>query len=333
MNKILAILETKDNKFKNSSFELISEAKKLSAELNCEFAGLTITAIEKDVFTALSDYGAEKVFKINLNELNKLSDKDVIFSYPVIAKAIAEFIKANNFNIILVSATAFGKEISGTLAVKINASLCPDAIDIKTEGGSIIAKRPVYAGKAYIQIKFNSENILISLRPNVFKTEKSSGNLNVEDVDVNSLNITPADFITIVKEIIISTGKLDVAEADRIVSGGRGLRAPEHFSLIENLAKALGAATGASRAVVDAGWRPHTEQVGQTGKTVSPSLYVACGISGAIQHLAGMSSSKCIVAINKDKDAPIFQAADYGIVGDVFEILPALTAEIEKLNK
>jgi electron transfer flavoprotein alpha subunit len=332
MKKILAILETKDNKFKNSSFELISEARKLSAELKCEFAGLSVTAAEDNAFTSLSEYGAEKIYKIDLNELNKISGKDCVFSYPAITKVIANFAKANDFNIILLSATAFGKEITGSLSVKTNSALCPDIVDIKIDNGDIIATRPVYAGKAYTKVKFNSDNILISLRPNVFKAEKINGNLSIEKIEVNTLNIDASDFTAIVKEVVTSTGKLDVAEADRIVSGGRGLRAPQNFNLIENLAKVLGAATGASRAVVDACWRPHSEQVGQTGKTVSPSLYIACGISGAIQHLAGMSTSKCIVAINKDKDAPIFQIADYGIVGDVFEILPALTIEIEKLN-
>jgi len=333
MNKILAVLETKDNKFKNSSFELITESKKLSSLLNCDFAGIALTNADENESNILSEYGANKVFKIKLNDLNKLSGKDVIFSYQAIIKAIAEFAVTNEFNIILLSATSFGKEISGALAVKTNSSLCQDVVELEFSDGMIIAKRPVYAGKAYTKIKFKSSNIILTLRPNVFKAEKSiSGNFSIENIDATSLNINSDDFKVVVKEILTSTGKLDVAEADRIVSGGRGLRAPENFHLVENLAKALNAATGASRAVVDAGWRPHSEQVGQTGKTVSPSLYVACGISGAIQHLAGMSSSKCIVAINKDKDAPIFQAADYGIVGDVFEILPAFTSEIEKLK-
>jgi electron transfer flavoprotein alpha subunit len=201
---------------------------------------------------------------------------------------------------------------------------------LKVESGGIVATRPVYAGKALTDVKITSANKVFTLRPNVFTGGVSSG--ASAPTEPFSIELSDADFSSIVTEVTQSSGKVDVAEADIIVSGGRGLKAPENFKLIEDLAAELRAAVGASRAVVDAGWRPHNEQVGQTGKTVSPSLYIAVAVSGAIQHLAGMSSSKYIVAINKDKDAPIFQVADYGIVGDAFEILPALTNEIKKLH-
>jgi electron transfer flavoprotein alpha subunit len=211
--------------------------------------------------------------------------------------------------------------------VKLDAGLASDCTAMKIESGEIIATRPVYAGKAMIDVIVKSATKVFTLRPNVFTASATNGAPNVEKA---SVTLAPEDSTTKVTDVKVATGRPDVTEANIIVSGGRGLKGPENWHLIENLADSLGAAMGASRAVVDAGWRPHDEQVGQTGKTVSPTLYVACAISGAVQHLAGMSSSKFIVAINKDKDAPIFQVADYGIVGDVFEILPELTNEFKK---
>jgi electron transfer flavoprotein alpha subunit len=186
----------------------------------------------------------------------------------------------------------------------------------------------VFAGKALLDVTVETPVKVITLRPNVFTATPVQGNTTVETARVQ---LAPEDFGSTVMETKVASGRPDVTEADIIVSGGRGMKSAEHFALIEHLADALGAAVGASRAVVDAGWRPHDEQVGQTGKTVAPTLYVACGISGAVQHLAGMSSSKYIVAINKDKDAPIFQVADYGIVGDLFEIVPELTAQVRAM--
>jgi electron transfer flavoprotein alpha subunit len=333
-NKILAFVESKDNVFKNPAFEVVTEAKKLSEQLGCEFDVLAIGSGIEEEAKKLGSYGAKKVLVTDLNELKgKSSSGEFVYSHTAFAKVISEAAKARGANIVLLSATSLGKDITPRIAVKLDAAVSPDCVDIKSEGGSITAKRPAYAGKAYMNIKFNKSNIVLSLRPNVFKAHKEGDNAaEIEKLDTGALNISADDFKTVVKNITVSSEKLDVAEADIIVSGGRGLRGPENFHLIEKLAEAVGGATGASRAVVDAGWRPHCEQVGQTGKTVSPSLYIACGISGAIQHLAGMSSSKIIVAINKDKDAPIFQIADYGMVGDVFEILPALTEELKKVR-
>jgi electron transfer flavoprotein alpha subunit len=222
-----------------------------------------------------------------------------------------------------------GKDLAPRVAVRLDAGLASDCTALNVEAGEIVATRPVYAGKALTQLKVNSASKVFTLRPNVFAAGESSG--AVAPVERMSVDLTEQDLSCVAKEIKQSSARLDVSEADIIVTGGRGLKGPEHFAMIEQLAEALGAAVGASRAVVDAGWRPHDEQVGQTGKTVSPSLYVAVAVSGAIQHLAGMSSSKYIVAINKDKDAPIFQVANYGVVGDAFEIIPALTAEVKKL--
>lgn len=331
--KILAYIESKDGKFKNSAFEVISEAKLIADKLGSEFTVLTIGKIEDNDANELAKYGAKKIIIADLDKLNSNSHIDeIIYSPRALAKLITEISKEQSSQVIILSATALGKDLTGRLGIKSDSAVFNDCIDIIIEDGKISASRPVFAGKSIADVSTDSDNIIISLRPNVFKpviTENSE--IEIVHFDISSISFTSEDFNSVVKEIIISEAKLDVAEADKIVSGGRGLRGPENFNLIENLAVSLGAATGASRAVVDAGWRPHSEQVGQTGKTVSPSLYIACGISGAIQHLAGMSSSKCIVAINKDKDAPIFQIADYGIVGDVFEIVPELTEEIKKV--
>jgi electron transfer flavoprotein alpha subunit len=217
------------------------------------------------------------------------------------------------------------------VSVKIDAGLASECTALRVENGEVIATRPVYAGKGMAEVRVKSKVKMFSLRPNVFSAGTAAAASAV--VEKRNVPLTDDDFGAVAKEIKMSSGKKDVAEADIIVSGGRGLKAPENFSLIEDLAATLNAAVGASRAVVDAGWRPHDEQVGQTGKTVAPSLYVAVAISGAVQHLAGMSSSKFIVAINKDKDAPIFSIADYGIVGDAFEVVPALTAELKRARE
>lgn len=221
-----------------------------------------------------------------------------------------------------------GKDLAPRVAAKVDAGIAMDVVAYEFEGDNLIASRPVYAGKALVDLKITSDVKILTLRPNVFPAGDASGN----NAEIIIHEITDVDQSVKVVEVKKSDEKLDVAEADIIVSGGRGMKGPEHFNLVEDLAKLLGAATGASRAVVDSGWRPHGEQVGQTGKTVSPTLYIALGISGAIQHLAGMRSSKYIVAINKDKDAPIFQVADYGITGDIFEVLPALIEEIKKVK-
>jgi electron transfer flavoprotein alpha subunit len=332
MNKILVYTESKENKFKNPAFEAVSEGIKLAGILNAEISILTINDSGEDELKRLGDYGVAEINHISLEELNNIYNEKIVYSHSAIASAISNFANNNGYNIIILSATSFGKEIAPKLAVKTNSALITDCTGIESDSGSLIIKKPVYAGKSNAFLTISGDKYILTLRPNVFKPEKTdSNNAKINKINIQDLNITKTDFSAVVREISISTGKLDVAEADRIVSGGRGLRGPENFHLIEELASVIGAATGASRAVVDAGWRPHSEQVGQTGKTVSPSLYIACGISGAIQHLAGMSSSKCIVAINKDKDAPIFQSADYGIIGDLFEILPALTEEFRKI--
>jgi electron transfer flavoprotein alpha subunit len=224
-----------------------------------------------------------------------------------------------------------GKDLAPRVAARLGAGLAADCIAVAVEGGRLVATRPVFAGKAQQKVAFPGRPALLSLRPKVFPAAAGAG--RTARVETLEIAWSPADARARVRSVEAAAGgSVDLTEAEIIVSGGRGLKGPEHFKVIEALAEALGATVGASRAVVDAGWRPHADQVGQTGKTVSPKLYVAIGISGAIQHLAGMSSSRCIVAINKDPEAPIFKIADYGIVGDLFEVVPALTEEVKKLN-
>jgi len=321
--KFLAVIEQRDNKLKKSSFEVINTAQSIAQQLNGEVIALVIGNKVQDLSREIQGLGVSKTIVVQQPRLEKYSST----AYP---KIISEVAKQEQVSVILLPATAFGKDCAPRLAIKLEAGLAADCISLKVEGSEILATRPMYAGKVLADIKINSAIKIFTLRPNVFAAGSSTGAQS--DGEVVDIPLTESDFASIVVETSQITGKLDVAEANIIVSGGRGMKGPENFKMLEDLAQVLGGAVGASRAVVDAGWRPHSEQVGQTGKTVSPSLYIAVAISGAIQHLAGMSSSKYIVAINKDKDAPIFQSADYGIVADAFEIVPALTKEIQKLT-
>lgn len=319
--KILVILEQRDGKIKKSSIEALAVAQNLASSL-----GFSVdAALIGNEVANLSE-----VFSYCNCTLIHFTHADLqLYSSSAYKKIAVEYASKQGCEIILLSNTSLGKDLAPRVAIGLKGGLVSDCVALDLKEDQLIAIRPIYAGKALQEVKLNSEVKVFSLRPNVFKAVQLETKANEKISTVVEEN---PDLSNKVKQIIRSEGKLDVAEADIIVSGGRGVKGPEHFNLIEGLAEQLGAAVGASRAVVDAGWRPHEDQVGQTGKTVSPSLYVACGISGAIQHLAGMSSSKYIVAINKDKDAPIFSVADYGIAGDLFEILPVLTEEIKKLK-
>jgi electron transfer flavoprotein alpha subunit len=320
-NKIIAVIEQREGKLKRSAFEVISTAKSLAEQFNLESVAVCI-GNSIDNIDEVAKYGISKIVHFKNPELEN-------YSPSAYTDLVADYSKEISAGYLLFSNTAMGKDLAPRVAVRLTAGCFMDCTNLKKVDNEIIATRPIYAGKAILEGKIISPVKIYTLRPNVFKAELANnpGKSEIELKEVTSPNLK-----TKVVGIKKSEGKLDVAEADIIVSGGRGLKGPENYKLVEDLADVLGAAVGASRAVVDAGWRNHGEQVGQTGKTVSPKLYIACGISGAIQHLAGMSSSRYIVAINKDKDAPIFNIADYGIVGDVFEILPVLTEEIKKIK-
>ncbi|MBI3189946.1 MAG: electron transfer flavoprotein subunit alpha/FixB family protein [Ignavibacteriales bacterium] len=312
--KILSFAEQREGKFKKSAFEVTQAARNVANQLGAELVTLVVGNNVQSIASELGSYGATNVVVVQDARLQ-------LYSTTAYSKVVAEIAKREQASIVFLPASQMGKDLAARVAVKLDAGIAADCTALKVENGTIVATRPVYAGKAFLDVTVSSPTKLFTLRPNVFTATPNSGSTPVE---VASVELSDSDFNVKATAVKIAEGRPDLTEASIIVSGGRGMKAPEHFKLIEQLADVLGGAVGASRAVVDAGWRPHDEQVGQTGKTVSPSLYIACGISGAIQHLAGMSSSKCIVAINKDKDAPIFQLADYGIVGDVFDVLPKL---------
>ncbi len=323
MLKSVVFIEQRGNVIKRASLEALSKAAELSDEVYAVAIGSDLQSAAED----LGKYGANKVFLFEHPSL-------LNYSATAYAKLVARVVKEHEAGVVLLAATAMGKDLGPRLAVRLGAGLASDVIAVQVEGEKILAKRYAYSGKAIATVQLETPVKILSVRPNVFALNSSYA--RTPEVIRSTYSPDEADLKTIVKEIVASAGKLDVTEADIVVSGGRGLRDPngdgkENWKNLEELASVLGAAVGASRAVVDAGWRPHAEQVGQTGKVVSPKLYIACGISGAVQHLAGMASSKVIVAINKDKDAPIFQVADYGIVGTVEETLPKLTEEFKKV--
>jgi len=316
---ILAFAEQRDNKFKKSSFEAVSAARTLADQLGTSCIALVVGSGVGAIAGQLGAYGAHRVIAVDQEECAQHSSSAV-------AKVITEIAGQEGALVLVLPASAMGKDLAPRVAAKLGAGLASDCVALTVEGGEVVATRPVYAGKALLDVKVTTPVKVFTLRPNVFRaTEKGE----TAAIEKRAVALGPGDLTSRVTGTRVGSGRPDVTEADIVVSGGRGMKGPENFTLIEQLADVLGAGVGASRAVVDAGWRPHGEQVGQTGKTVSPTLYVACGISGAVQHLAGMSSSRYIVAINKDKEAPIFQVADYGIIGDALEILPELTRQLK----
>lgn len=318
---ILAFAEQRQGTFKSSAFEVTKAARTIANELGADLAALVVGDNAASIAPQLGGFGASRVIVVEDARL-------ALYSTTAYTKVAAEVAKQTGAGVLFFPASQMGKDLAPRVAVRLEAGLAADCTALRVENGEIVATRPVYAAKALVNVKVTTETKLFTLRPNVFTAGSSDGaSASVEKL---TANLSDKDFKSKVTHTKVAEGRPDVTEASVVVSGGRGLKGPEHFHLIEELADALGGAVGASRAVVDAGWRPHDEQVGQTGKTVSPTLYVACGISGAIQHIAGMSSSRYIVAVNKDKDAPIFQLSDYGIVGDALEILPALTTEVRK---
>ena len=326
MAAVCAVVETAKGSLKKSAAEILGEGRRLAdalgGTLDAVLIGKGVTALGDDV----ARFGADRVL---------VADGDVFENFTVDAylKAAVKAVAASAPRIVLMGASVVGKDLAPALASATSSALLTDVTSIATADGRVTVDKPIYAGKAIATVSASSDTVVATLRPNVFEpaVAKEGKTAPVEVIDAG---VTEADLRAVVKEVLAKASeKLDLTEADIIVSGGRGLKGPENWHLVEGLANAVGGVIGASRAVVDAGWRPHEEQVGQTGKTVNPKLYIAIAISGAIQHLAGMRTSKCIVAINTDAEAPIFKVADYGIVGDAMQVVPVLTEELKKLRE
>jgi electron transfer flavoprotein alpha subunit len=318
---ILVFCELKEGLLRKPSAEALSEGRRL-ADVSGKKLGALFAGASSAGAAEAAKYGADLILTAEAPALAS-------YSSDAYASVLADAVKAKGATVLLAAATAEGKDVIPRAAARLGAGYASDVTGLSMVDGRLQAVRPVYAGKAFATTTFATPIQVATTRPNVFPAAEKAGSGSVE-----SLPAPTGDFKSVVKEILAkASGKVDLSEANIIVSGGRGMKDGANFKILEELADALGGVVGASRAAVDAGWGlPHSMQVGQTGKVVSPTLYIACGISGAIQHIAGMSGSKFIVAINKDPEAPIFKLASYGIVGDLFEVVPELTKAAKALG-
>ena len=318
---VLVVAEQIDGVFRKIAYEAVSEGRRLADALGESLTGVVLGSGVEAMAAELGKYGADRIL---------VADDPALGDYTTDAytNALFDLVKKNDPKVLLIGASSRGKDLSARLAACLDTGLAMDCVALRTDGETLTATRPMFGGKVMADVSIQGTPQMAAIRSNVMEIADAERTADVEKVAVN---------VGVVKTRLLekkleAAAKMDLTEADIIVSGGRGMGGPD-FGLLEELAEDLGGTVGASRSAVDEGWRPHSDQVGQTGKVVSPSLYIACGISGAIQHLAGMGTSKHIVAINKDPEAPIFKKADYGIVEDLFEVVPALTAEIKKLER
>ncbi|HCS47877.1 MAG TPA: electron transfer flavoprotein subunit alpha [Candidatus Aminicenantes bacterium] len=321
---ILTYIESREKKVKKSSLEALSEARRKAAEFGITAAAVLIGTGMEALAAELPSFGASKVYLLENASLDRYSTQDH-------AAALAGLVKKLNPKAVFFSATAMGKDLAPRLAARLGVGLASDCTRVSVRDGGFEYTRPIFAGKALLTFRLTSSPEVVSLRPNVFPLAPAAG---AGEVIREAVEIPAAQARAEVTEVLQeSGGEIDVTEADIVISGGRGMKGPENFELLREISALIPRSTvGASRSAVDSGWIGHQHQVGQTGKTVSPNLYLAFGISGAIQHIAGMSSSKVIVAVNKDPDAPIFKVADFGVVGDLFQVIPPLKEELKKLR-
>lgn len=320
-NTILCVAEIREGAARKVSFELITLAHKLASALGGKVEGAVVGSQVRGVAETLAGAGVTQVYVADDASLAQ-------FSPEAYAAALAQIVRQADPALVLMAASGHGKELAARAAAKLGLGLATDCIDARIESGTLFLIRPIYAGKAIATVRAKSLPVMATLRPNLFPVSETNGSM----APLTTVAVPEVVSRSKIVESIKGEAKgVDLAEAKIVVSGGRGVKGPEGFEPLRQLSHTLGAALGASRAAVDSGWIDYTHQVGQTGKTVSPQLYIAAGISGAIQHLAGMSSSKVIVAINKDPEAPIFKIADYGIVGDLFQVIPELDKEFKDL--
>jgi electron transfer flavoprotein alpha subunit len=317
---VFVITEQRDGALRKISYEAVSEGRRVADGLGSDLTAVVLGSDVEALGEGLKTYGPDKILVVDNPTLAE-------YTTDAYTNVLAELIKSLDPAVIITGASMQGKDLTGRLAARLDAGVAMDCVAIQIDNGNLTYTRPMFGGKILADVEIEGSPQIVALRPNVMDITEISRDCSVEKSDVQVGEVKT----TIVEKKMETGDKIELTEADIIVSGGRGTGG--EYSAIEELANALGAAVGASRSAVDEGWRPHSDQVGQTGKTVSPTLYIACGISGAIQHLAGMSTSKYIVAINKDAEAPIFSKADFGIVGDLFEIVPAVTAEVKKLKE
>jgi electron transfer flavoprotein alpha subunit len=316
---VIAITEQRDGKFRKISYEVVSEGRRLAEGLSCPLTAAVIGSGTDALVSEIKKFGPDKIVVL---------DDPGLADYRTDAytNVIAGVMPSLDPAVIITGASAQGKDLAARLAARLNAGLAMDCTAIALQNGVLTCTRPMFGGKVFADVQIQGSPQVIAVRPNVMSIVEAPKDSAVEKPAVQMGDVKTA----VVDKMMDTSAKVELTESDVIVSGGRGTGG--NFKAIEDLAALLGGAVGASRSAVDEGWRKHSDQVGQTGKVVSPALYIACGISGAIQHLAGMSTSKVIVAINKDPEAPIFSKADFGIVGDIFQILPAVTEAVKKIK-
>jgi electron transfer flavoprotein alpha subunit len=316
---VLVFAENSNGEFKKSAYEAVSYGAYIAQKMNTTVEVVSLGHVSDSVLAGLGNYGATKV--------HSASNGFASFDPGAFAAAIAEAAKAADAQVVVIANTYTGKAVAPRVAVRLQAGLAPGAVAVPTINGSFSVRRAVFSNKGFAEVAINTPVKVISLTPNSYSINQTGGTATLEA-------FTPAIKTTgiQVREVKKAAGKIALTEAEIVVSGGRGMKGPENWALVENLAETLGAATACSKPVSDMDWRPHSEHVGQTGITIKPNLYIAAGISGAIQHLAGVSGSKTIIVINSDKDAPFYKAADYGVIGDIFDVLPRLNEAFKKFK-